>query len=1182
MALVLCCCAPSAFGGAFIFSESTGVPIDVILHPTGYTGTGGTLTNTVCLNTTVLPSGVSADTVEATLLKTLRTMNRQRAVTRNLAPFGSNNDIAVSAQIDYESTLLHELGHCVGLAHPNLATESGLNDPERNSTQARQGANGVFNTNAGSDTRMGSRDDLRGDDVNRYWFRIGSNDPMAFPSIIDPTTFSVGLGSLPGGDSFAANGDRDVLAALGYANTESAMQQGQTNDEAQRRLTPEDVATLRIGMAGLDRTQGGTDDYTLVLSYVGRTTSRSCDITVEFNSAGSFAFCSLGASFINASHLRATGAYVSMSDSTNWYFSPAENTQISGSTSPASPALGASTTVNVAVDRLSSAMTGTPSGSFEATLAGGSCSGTLSASDADTSAGSCALTPTSSGSQTLNVVYLGDVGFDASESSSAVTVSSAAATVTIGSVTPSPSAVGQSYNVPVTVSGSSGTPTGSVSVSDGSASCNITLSGGSGSCALTSTTAGSKTLTATYGGDGTYPGNSGTRAHTVGKATPTVSINSDTPDPSALGAAYTVAVSVSGSGATPSGSVSISDGTDSCNATLSAGSGSCALTSSTAGSKTLTASYAGDGNYNAGSDTEPHTVQKATPTVTITGDTPDPSALGAAYTVSVSVSGSGASPTGSVSISDGTDSCNAALSAGSGSCALTSTTAGSKTLTASYAGDVSYLSANGNTAHSVDKGNPTVSITSDTPDPSVIGATYMVSVSVSGAGATPSGTLSVSDGTDSCNIVLSSGTGSCALASNSAGVLTLTASYPGNSNYNAGSDTEAHTVLKASALVSITSDAPDPSAIGQAYTVAVSVGGGVGTPTGSVAISDGNVGCNALLSSGTGSCQLSSTSIGVKTLSASYPGDDRYAAASDTEPHSVVLAIPTVLITDDSPDPSAVGSPVSVSVSVTGSAGVANGSVQISDGEVSCNALLAAGSGSCSLSPVSMGARTLTASYAGSAVYAAASDTEPHTVSAAASMTSIQSVTPAAPSVGDEVEVAVQVSGSAGTASGSVSINLDGAACVATLSAGSGSCRLVAQQSGSRTLQADYSGGGAYASSSANAVLSVSQATSALSIDAVQPDPALIGQPYLVEVSVGRGGVPASGNVDISDGETSCEAVLSAGAGSCSLTPTSLGTRTLQASYAGDARFAADSANRSLEVAPASPRIFADGFESPP
>ncbi|MBD8525400.1 Ig-like domain repeat protein [Pseudomarimonas arenosa] len=427
IAVALCLSAGSALGGAFTASSNTGFPITAVMHPKGYTGSGGNVNNTVCLDTRVLPTGVSAATVEATVQKAVRTWNRQRAVTGNLSlPFG-NNDVTVFPQIDYESTLAHEIGHCVGLAHPNLATESGLPSADRNYTQARVGVNTVFDLDAGTDTLKGSSDDVRGDDVNRFWFRKGNNDPMAFPSIIDPSTFSVSLSDLPMGHSYAANGDRDVLNALGYPNTESVMQQGQFNNEAQRRITPEDQSTLRIGMAGVDETQGTGDDYTLSLNYIGQVSSdNACDIQINFNPDGDFAYCSFGATTINSSHLRITVATVSLDRDTDWYFSPTENTQISVSTNPSPPATGTSNTMTVFVDRLFGGMTGTPDGNFEVQLGNQTCTGTLSASDTDTSTGSCSITPSSTGTQTLSALYLGNAGFDASVVSQSVTVGNAA------------------------------------------------------------------------------------------------------------------------------------------------------------------------------------------------------------------------------------------------------------------------------------------------------------------------------------------------------------------------------------------------------------------------------------------------------------------------------------------------------------------------------------------------------------------------------------------------------------------------------------------------------------------------------------------------------------------------------------------------------------------------------------
>jgi PKD repeat protein len=92
-------------------------------------------------------------------------------------------------------------------------------------------------------------------------------------------------------------------------------------------------------------------------------------------------------------------------------------------------------------------------------------------------------------------------------------------TTTITSHQPEPSIVDQPVEVIVQVSGSGGTPTGTVSVTgEGSSPCTITLSNGSGSCTLTFPSNGNKTITATYGGDSRFNGSSDSKAHQVNSA----------------------------------------------------------------------------------------------------------------------------------------------------------------------------------------------------------------------------------------------------------------------------------------------------------------------------------------------------------------------------------------------------------------------------------------------------------------------------------------------------------------------------------------------------------------------------------------------------------------------------------------------------------------------------------------
>jgi hypothetical protein len=204
------------------------------------------------------------------------------------------------------------------------------------------------------------------------------------------------------------------------------------------------------------------------------------------------------------------------------------------------------------------------------------------------------------------------------------------------------------------------------------------------------------------------------------------------------------------------------------------------------------------------------TVGKANTTTTINSDNPDPSVVGEAVTVtwSVTVNSPGAvgTPlTGNVTVTDGTDSCTASVSAGQ--CNVTFTSAGAKSLTATYAGDTNYNGSASSpaTAHTVNKADTTTTITSDNPDPSTPGQSVTVqwqtTVNAPGAG-TPTGnvTVTVSGGAETCSAAV--GTGQCSLVLNATGIRTITATYAGDTNFNTSSDTENHTVCGDSVVTS--------------------------------------------------------------------------------------------------------------------------------------------------------------------------------------------------------------------------------------------------------------------------------------------------------------------------------------------------------------------------------------------
>ncbi len=100
-----------------------------------------------------------------------------------------------------------------------------------------------------------------------------------------------------------------------------------------------------------------------------------------------------------------------------------------------------------------------------------------------------------------------------------ITISLQSTAIAIGSISPEPSLTGQTYSVPVTVSGQFATPSGIVNCSDGSGATDArALSGGTATCQLTSATPGTKTITVTYAGNATFDASVQTKPHEVNNA----------------------------------------------------------------------------------------------------------------------------------------------------------------------------------------------------------------------------------------------------------------------------------------------------------------------------------------------------------------------------------------------------------------------------------------------------------------------------------------------------------------------------------------------------------------------------------------------------------------------------------------------------------------------------------------
>jgi len=124
------------------------------------------------------------------------------------------------------------------------------------------------------------------------------------------------------------------------------------------------------------------------------------------------------------------------------------------------------------------------------------------------------------------------------------------------------------------------------------------------------------------------------------------------------------------------------------------------------------------------------------------------------------------------------------------------------------------------------------------------------------------------------------------------------------SNFNVSSTSTDNTVtFTVNTATTITSDNPDPSTVGQAVTVNFTVTASIGPNpnSGNVTVTDsgGATPCVGAVTAGAGSCNITLTTSGAHTLTATYAGSGTFNGSNDTESHSVSTTIVVNTFTDE-------------------------------------------------------------------------------------------------------------------------------------------------------------------------------------------------------------------------------------------------------------------------------------------
>ena len=450
-----------------------------------------------------------------------------------------------------------------------------------------------------------------------------------------------------------------------------------------------------------------------------------------------------------------------------------------------------------------------------------------------------------------------------------------------------PSAFGQSVTFTATVTGSGGTPSGTVTFKDGTTTLGTgTLSSGTATYTTSGLALNSHSITAVYGGDTNFAtSTSAVLTQTVNQNNSATAISSGT-NPSTFGQSVTFTATVTSSGGTPTGTVTFKDGVTTLGTvTLTGGVATYATSAQVLNGHNITAVYGGDTNFaTSTSSALTQTVNQASASTALTSGT-NPSTYGQSVTFTATVTSSGGTPTGTVTFKDGATTLGiGALISGTANYSTTALVLNGHSITAVYGGDSNFSTSTSSVlTQTVNQSSSTTAISSNA-NPSAFGQSVTFTATVTSTGGIPTGTVTFKDGATT----LGTGTLISGIANYSTTALALsshsiTAVYGGDGNFSTSTSSVLTQAVNQSSSATAISSGTNPSTFGQSVTFTATVTSSGGTPTGTITFKDGTTTLGTgTLTGGVATYATSALLLNNHNITAVYAGDANFSVSTSS------------------------------------------------------------------------------------------------------------------------------------------------------------------------------------------------------------------------------------------------------------------------------------------------------------